>query len=310
MKHIAAMLSKSIANTLLQDITKHTRIGLAGAQRTGKSTLAEHYSRLTGLPFVVTSVSEIMAEIGFDTSGTYNNDFKTRLDAQVYLLGRLDEEWSKHTGGFITDRTPMCMAMYTLADIVGTTELSDEDNVTLLKYLDKCKQLTMKHFTILVNTKYNPNIALVAKAGSAPAKRHHILHLETLLKSLLVEIDIPTGSDPLNFHEICDGEYDHALHRVLEAPKGDDADARFGGIENQARATLLDIDNASMTLVDLPFSANTVEERVEWLHGLVVTDAFNWLDKAFDRLRDSPLLDAMTKKLYKTVTVEEFQYRP
>lgn len=302
MEHIAATMPEKMASTLVNDLTKHTRIGLAGAQRTGKTTLAEHYSTLTGLPFIPATVSAIMAEIGFDSSATYDNDFKTRLDAQFYLLGRLDEEWSKVTGGFISDRTPLCMAMYTLADIVGTTELSDSDSLRLLDYIDQCKLLTMKHFDTLVSIKLNPRITLVPKVGSAPAKPHHILHLESLLSTLILEINVPTGSDPRNVHDICGfGILDNALHKRLVRPAPEPLDSRLGSLENLVRENLTDKSTSTFTVADLPFSACTVEERLHWLHALIINKTFNWVADAVGLLKESPMLTHAAQTLSKTV---------
>lgn len=309
MEHIAATMPQKMADTLVTDLTKNTRIGLAGAQRTGKTTLAEHYSKLTGLPFIPATVSAIMAEVGFDSSASYDNDFKTRLDAQFYLLGRLDEEWSKADGGFITDRTPLCMAMYTLADIVGTTELSASDNARLLEYIDQCKLLTMKHFDTLVSLKYNPRIALVPKAGSAPAKPHHILHLESLLSTLILEVNVPTGSDPRNVHDICGfGVYENALHTCLRKPELVLDNSRLGSFAAIVQGHLADRPSSTFTVADLPFSACTVEERLNWLHTLVLNKTLNWVTEAVGNLRESPMFNHAVDSLNKTVDDYDLYY--
>tara|TARA_B100000700_G_scaffold311500_2_gene393572 strand:- start:26439 stop:27368 length:930 start_codon:yes stop_codon:yes gene_type:complete len=308
MNHIAGGMAEKMTDTLLTGLTKHVRIGLSGAQRTGKSTLAEHYSNLTGLPFVVSSVSSIMAEIGFDSTASYDKDFKTRLKAQFHLLKRLDEEWSKHEGGFITDRTPMCMAMYTLADIVGTTELDDDDVSALYDYIDQCKLLTLKHFNVLVNVAYNPRIELINKAGSAPAKKHHILHLETLLKSLIFEIKVPTGSDPRTLHDLCGEDDERSLLRRFDKPKSAPTATCLGRIENLVRLSLADIQQSKLIVADLPFEAGSVEERVQWLHSIVIREAFDWVSCGLAELGDSPLINDETAKLYKTIDIEHIKY--
>ncbi|MDK1290183.1 AAA family ATPase [Pseudoalteromonas umbrosa] len=303
MKHIAMSLAQAKTDSLLDDMTKHTRIGLTGAQRTGKTTLAEKYSEATGLPFISTQASQTLASVGFNSEATYHNDFTARLDAQNYLLDHADKQWSAHSGGFITDRTPMCMAAYTLADIVATTELSEQHYTRLIQYIDRCKLITMKHFDLLVNVKRNPAITLTEKAGSAPAKPHHILHVETLLSSLLSELRVPTDGEPTIRHAILSGDTEQGLCTQLDGLAEHNQTNALGSLENHVRKTLMDQEGVTFKLAELPFCADTVVVRVAWLHSLVVSDLLHWLDAALTRINDSPMLDALNHTLYQTVDV-------
>src|SRR3569832_863688 len=67
-------------------------IGLCGAHRTGKTSLAKAYAKKHGIAFMETSVSAIFKELGLDPAASF--DFKTRLDIQEVILERLDAMYS------------------------------------------------------------------------------------------------------------------------------------------------------------------------------------------------------------------------
>src|SRR3569832_662701 len=81
-------------------------IGLCGAHRTGKTSLAKAYAKKHGIAFMETSVSAIFKELGLDPAASF--DFKTRLDIQEVILERLDAMYSMvaPVSFAIVDRTP------------------------------------------------------------------------------------------------------------------------------------------------------------------------------------------------------------
>lgn len=89
--------------------------GIMGAHRTGKTTLAKALSKKNGLYFFQSSTTEIMAEGGFDPVGLMSP--KERIEAQEWLLLRYMELAADAPRPFITDRTPIDMAAYTLAEV-------------------------------------------------------------------------------------------------------------------------------------------------------------------------------------------------
>ncbi len=153
------------------------RIGLCGGHRTGKTTLADAVSRKSGIPFVRTSTSGVFAEHGLDPAAPMN--FKTRLWIQHKVIESAETVWKDRAGSFITDRTPLDMLAYTLADITGTTEVDFPD---LKAYADVCFNVANTLFTHLVIIQ--PGIPLIFEKGKAALNRAYIEHLSCIITGL------------------------------------------------------------------------------------------------------------------------------
>ena len=69
-------------------------IGLSGAHRTGKSSLARAFAEKHGIPFVETSASQVFKDLGVDPAATH--DFSTRLTVQEEILKRFDAMYAKY----------------------------------------------------------------------------------------------------------------------------------------------------------------------------------------------------------------------
>lgn len=152
-------------------------IGLCGSHRTGKTTLAEEISKRTGISFVRTSTSGVFEEHGLDPSRPM--EISRRLWIQHKILDAAEKAWNSSDGQFITDRTPLDMAAYTLADIQGSTEV---DFGELEGYLDRCIKVTNAFFKILVLVQ--PGIPLVYETGKASLNEGYLEHLNFLILGL------------------------------------------------------------------------------------------------------------------------------
>ena len=87
-------------------------IGLCGAHRTGKTTLAMELARLTGKQFVRTRVTEIFKQHGLHAA--QEMDFETRLRIQYRILEACENDWQNAASDFVTDRTPMDLVWFFL----------------------------------------------------------------------------------------------------------------------------------------------------------------------------------------------------
>jgi hypothetical protein len=130
-----------------------------------------------GMPFVKTSTSEVFRQHDLDPSEPL--DFNTRLWIQHKILDAAEKVWQTEQRQFVTDRTPLDMAAYTLADIRGSTELNFAE---LEGYLDRCFHLTNKFFRLLVLIQ--PGIPLVYEQGKAALNEGYLEHLNFLLLGL------------------------------------------------------------------------------------------------------------------------------
>jgi hypothetical protein len=156
-------------------------IGLVGAHRTGKTTLAKAYAEETQVPYVETASSAVFERLGYSPKVDY--DFTTRMIIQNAILDDAVAKYSQCAGTFVTDRTPIDMLAYTIADI-------QRENVTLeqskefTKYFHRCFEESNKRFMCL--TLIQPAIEIVDAKGKAPANPAYMEHLNTIMLGLLV----------------------------------------------------------------------------------------------------------------------------
>jgi hypothetical protein len=152
-------------------------LGLCGAHRTGKTTLAIALSDRFDVPFVRTTTSQVFAELGLDPAETM--DFKTRLFVQNHILDAAEQVWQSASSPFISDRTPIDMIAYTLGDIQGKTAV-DFDLIS--KYIDRCFVSTNQFFQNLAIIQ--PGIPLVYETGKAALNQAYIEHINVLVIGL------------------------------------------------------------------------------------------------------------------------------
>ncbi|HMX30188.1 MAG TPA: AAA family ATPase, partial [Blastocatellia bacterium] len=152
-------------------------VGLCGAHRTGKTTLAMELATLHGAQFVRTRVSEIFRECGLHPAQPM--DFATRLNIQFRLLEACESDWQAAAGNFITDRTPVDLMAYTLGDIQGETAVNEAD---FERYIECCFAAANRFFDTLIIIQ--PGIPLEAADGKAALNKAYIEHINSLIIGL------------------------------------------------------------------------------------------------------------------------------
>lgn len=153
-------------------------LGLFGAHRVGKSTLAQAYAEAENCPFVETTTSQVFHRLGFDPSEPMT--FAQRLFVQNEILKEAVSQWSEYKGFFVTDRTPIDYMMYTLADIDGETAPEYENE--LREYMEACFHATNLYFSTLILVQ--PGIPLVHEEGKAALNPLYIEHCNSLARGL------------------------------------------------------------------------------------------------------------------------------
>ncbi len=156
------------------------KLGLCGAHRTGKTTLAKELAKVLELPFVATDSGAVFKQYGLKADD--NIDIATRILIQDAILDAGEQCWKEAGEYFITDRTPMDMLAYTLADIQGDTTC----NIHLLEqYSHRCFHLCEQYFTKL--SIVQPGIPLVYEEGKAALNIAYIEHLNVLIQGLCAD---------------------------------------------------------------------------------------------------------------------------
>jgi hypothetical protein len=153
-------------------------IGLCGAQRVGKSTLAKACGDAFNIPVIETSIGAVYEELGLSAKATY--DFATRLKIQWKILERLTAQYEEMGGRvFITDRTPLCFLAYTMAD-VGKDNVTGDLVAELEDYKSACFHALNRYFHVTVLVQ--PGIGCTEELEkSAPVNLPHMEHLNVLI---------------------------------------------------------------------------------------------------------------------------------
>ena len=149
-------------------------IGLCGAHRVGKTTLAHALSETSGLPFLKTHTSHVFQQRGLDPAKPM--PFEIRLSIQHEILAAGVAVWSQAAGPFLSDRTPIDMAAYTLADVQSTTKV---EGSALADYLHQCLIETNRFFSTLIIVP--PGIPLIHEPGKAALHEAYIEHLHAVI---------------------------------------------------------------------------------------------------------------------------------
>lgn len=152
-------------------------LGLCGGHRTGKTTLAAAIATAYNMPFVQTNTSAVFREHGLDPAVAM--DFATRLEMQQHILHAAIKIWQQEPDSFVSDRTPLDMMAYTLADIQGSTNVEFS---ALDAYLNLCFAVTNRFFSKLAIVQ--PGIPLIYATGKAALNQAYIEHLNILVVGL------------------------------------------------------------------------------------------------------------------------------
>ncbi|EOW9031436.1 AAA family ATPase, partial [Cronobacter malonaticus] len=87
------------------------RIGITGAQGSGKTTLAKFIDRHYGIPYVDAGVGKLMSELGVKVGEQL--PLYERLQVQMEIAKHI-ELITRGMEGFVIDRTPLDVVAYTL----------------------------------------------------------------------------------------------------------------------------------------------------------------------------------------------------
>ncbi len=166
-------------------------IGLSGAHRTGKSTLAKLFSDKYEIPYVETQVSKIITGLGY--SANINYDMVTRVKIQKEVLRETVKLWESQTTQFITDRTPIDMVGYMIANATQG-DMTDEFDGEFQEYITECKETTNKFFSNIIVIP--PAIPIVETEGKANTTKTYIGHIAYVISGFveLHKYDMPKVS--------------------------------------------------------------------------------------------------------------------
>lgn len=164
-------------------MTQKKIIGLCGAHRTGKTTVAKAAAQQKRIPFLQTSSSEVFKKLGISPQADLS--LKHRLAVQLEILEAAEAVYqASEARTAITDRTPVDMLAYTMADF--TRENSTPETSQLFeKYKARCIETINRHFSTLVLVQ--PGIKIEHDSSKAPSTPEYIDHIAMLARGIIMD---------------------------------------------------------------------------------------------------------------------------
>ncbi|ENL8728957.1 dephospho-CoA kinase [Citrobacter amalonaticus] len=162
------------------------RIGITGAQGSGKTTLAKYIEEHYGIPYVDAGVGKLMSRLG------------VKVGEQMPLFERLQvqQEIAKHiemitrgVEGFVIDRTPADVMAYTL-DLVGQT--NEDRCIELALDIERfCHQTIVTNFNAIAGLR--PGVELSdddrKRAQRGSLDRLYVARIDALMCGELTKIN-------------------------------------------------------------------------------------------------------------------------
>lgn len=167
-------------------------MGLTGAHRTGKTTLAKSLSEINEAPLALSSASAVAEEMGIDLTKPLK--FDMRLAFQERLLDAYEKLYASYDCLFFSDRTPLDLAAYLIADVPN--DLTDEDVITRTNnYVERCMAVTEKYFCMV--TVVQPGIQYVAEPGKPLPNSSYQEAINTICLGLMYDDRLQANFDVL-----------------------------------------------------------------------------------------------------------------
>lgn len=163
-------------------------MGLSGAHRTGKSTIAARFAEKNDCPFINSSASQVAKELGLKVDLNMLPADRRRFQDAVLAAFSTRYETEAGNGLFVTDRTPLDFAAYSLVDWRPGCE---EHDTWLLDYVRRCYEVTSRFFYIV--GVIQPGIPYVTGEGKPSPNTVYQELLNTVIMGLARDPDVDAG---------------------------------------------------------------------------------------------------------------------
>jgi hypothetical protein len=194
-------------------------IALAGAHRTGKSTLAAAYAKSEGYAYIPSRAGEAFSLLGLRVGEPCSID--QRISVQEKILDLHVADIRKHrVGNWISDRSTLDMAAYTLLHAAGS---QDCDHQRVVDYMTRCFEVANRHYAMVVLVQ--PGIPYEAVEGKPPPNPAHQEMLNLVLFGLFQDPRIDTVTATMR-REVLDLNHrvtalNHAVAAFMEQESGE-----------------------------------------------------------------------------------------
>ncbi|ENO7467530.1 AAA family ATPase [Enterobacter hormaechei] len=163
------------------------RIGITGAQGSGKTTLAKYIDRHYGIPYVDAGVGKLMSKLGVKVGEEL--PLYERMQVQMEIARHI-ELITRGMDGFVIDRTPADVVAYTL-DLVGQT--NEDRCIELAMEIERfCHQAVVSNFNAVVGLR--PGVCLTSADRSREQRgsldRLYVARIDALMCGELTKINV------------------------------------------------------------------------------------------------------------------------
>lgn len=163
------------------------RIGITGAQGSGKTTLAKYIDKHYGIPYVDAGVGSLMSHLGVRVGESM--PLYERLQIQMEIAKHI-ELLTRGVEGFVIDRTPADVMAYTL-DLVGHT--NEDRCIELALDIEKfCHKTAISNFNAIAGLR--PGVALserdYLRSQRASLDRLYVARIDALMCGELTKIHL------------------------------------------------------------------------------------------------------------------------
>ena len=152
-------------------------IGLTGAHRTGKTTLAKAWAKENDAEYV--ALPKVIEAMGLEPKDI--NTLGVRLKVQRKLVEACHDTFSNKRAMFISDRTPLDVAAYTLAD--GSMDMTLSQQQEMVSIVEDCIDITNSCFKMLALLQ--PGIPYVSEPGKPLFNVAYQEHIHSLIVGFL-----------------------------------------------------------------------------------------------------------------------------
>ncbi|ATW58022.1 putative thymidylate kinase [Pseudomonas phage nickie] len=192
-------------------------LGLAGTHGSGKTSLCEAYvAKNPGSSFIKTGISDIYKALNLDPK--VRMTLEQRMEVQEKVLNVLCDQWEqgllahKGDGNCISDRTPYDLIAYTLAEVSGYDDISDELSTRIVSYITLCR-LAAQAFDGFVHVPIAlPMVADPTGKVRAASSLAYRVHLDMLMTKAIED----GGHTPYRIHGIDMAERVKSVERIFE----------------------------------------------------------------------------------------------
>ena len=173
------------------------RIGICGAHRTGKTTLARALAESTGLTLMDAGVSAVFRELGLEPSRTLS--FADRMRVQDAILAKYLNLMAG-AENVIIDRTPIDFIGYLLADLNQDHYQEEGASQWVVGYIERCLEAARRTMSFVIFV--SPGIPLEMAEGKGLVDPGYIRAVHWLMRGALEDSGVAHDYLPTSYIDL------------------------------------------------------------------------------------------------------------